>query len=365
MRKTFLQPVLQQLRQGHWSWLLRQLGKTAVIKFINPLLGSRKEILPWRTGPVMAVLIPTYRCNSNCLACDLKKRGDSKKEIGTGKLKKIIDEMVELGSSGLSLTGGEPLLRKDIFDLIAYANQKGLVTTLNTNGLLLNKESIDKLLEAGPDNTNISLEAADEHLYQTLRGSASFEDLIVNIKQFSRAIKRVKKRMILTAVTVVSSQNYHQLLAIAKLAKKIGMNKIGFIPLHRIPTRSKRLGEISCGDDRLKKRSFEKMFKKIREIIPIDNSQEYWRMFSAAFAGKKFPLPCLATQTSLFIDCYSNVYYCWPQVEIDQPVGNLKEHLLKEIWQGEKFRKARQSLESCRACFWNCQAELSIFFKKF
>jgi len=353
MRKTFLYPAVRMLKKGNWNWIVHQGSKFLILKYLRKIIPN---IIFY--GPVMGVIVVTYRCNSNCPMCDLKRRSKLHKELTTSEFKKIIDELVRIKTSGISFTGGEPLLRKDIFELIAYANSKGLVTTLNTNALLLNSRNLHLLLSVKPDNINISLDSASSALYDRLRGTKNGLKKLNNLmKKITTQIKEQHLPITLTSVTTVGKTNISELTDIARLAQKMGFHKIGFNPLHNI--NQKVIPSIWKNIE-----SSSSIFQKIKKIrMTIDNSTGYLTMFDNAHAGKPFPIPCLSGYSSLFIDCYGDIYFCWPHVELNNKITNWKKQKITAYWSSGKHQKNIMLYRECRDCYWNCQAEISILFK--
>ena len=163
----------------------------------------------------------------------------------------------------------------------------------------------------------------------------------------------------MTIVTVVSSKNIRELEQIADLSRRIGADKIGFIPQHSI-TSAPAPFDVTCRDEAAAQ-SVGGAFSRMRARgIAIDNSREYLDMFDDAFRGKKLPIKCCAGRASLVVDCYHNIFPCWPIVEAGRPVENLRTMDIAEVWRSKEYESVRRWTESCRACFWNCHAELSI-----
>lgn len=321
----------------------------------------------------MAVLLVTYRCNSRCLMCDLPMRAmkSTEPEYTTEQWKDVIKQLAEIKTAGIGFTGGEPLVRSDTADLIEYAKRLGLVTTLNTNGVLLFSDNIKKILNVEPDNINISLDGINGETYDYVRGTPrGFVRMTENVKNLVKERNRLQKNTTITMVTCVSQYNIEELDKIADLAADLGADKIGFMPMHRIPDtkvyQNPKIRPLTCKSDykNIGKIFLNKLAKiKAKNRIRIDNSQVYLEMFPAAFRGAKFPLPCLAGETSLTIDCYGNIFGCWPFLELKRPSLVLKGKKLKDIWFSKEYDLVRKTTAGCRACFWNCQSELSIFYR--
>lgn len=114
----------------------------------------------------------TRRCNQKCAHCYLDAGElEGRDEISTPEAFRFIDEIAGLSAGAmLVLTGGEPLLRPDILEVASLASSKGLTVVLGTNGTLLDKITIEKLLSSGVKGVGISLDAATPEFHDRFRG---------------------------------------------------------------------------------------------------------------------------------------------------------------------------------------------------
>jgi len=111
------------------------------------------------SAPYRMDLAITYRCNNDCAHCYNARPRDFP-ELSTEHWKKIIDRIWSLGIPHVVFTGGEPTLRNDLPELIAYAEEKGLITGINTNGRRLGDANyVKELVEAGLDHAQITVES--------------------------------------------------------------------------------------------------------------------------------------------------------------------------------------------------------------
>lgn len=160
----------------------------------------------------------TRRCNLSCLHC---RAGAVNKhyegELSTSEALTMIDQIKEVGQPTLILTGGEPLLREDIFDLAAYGIEKGLKVVMAPNGLLLTREAAKKLVEIGIPRISISLDGPDAESHDRLRGvPGAFEGALAGI----RAAK--SEGLAFQINTTLTRQNCDRIEAIMNLAVKLG-----------------------------------------------------------------------------------------------------------------------------------------------
>jgi len=106
--------------------------------------------------PDMIQLMLTSRCNIRCKICDVWKQQFTE-ELTTEEVKSLVDQAIEMGIKMIYFTGGEALLRKDIFELINYASRPGIITTANTNGSFITEEFAKEIVSSKLRNINFSL----------------------------------------------------------------------------------------------------------------------------------------------------------------------------------------------------------------
>ena len=117
------------------------------------------------SAPYRMDLALTYRCNNNCAHC-YNARPRQQNELSTAQWKQILDKLWDIGVPHIVFTGGEPTLRDDLPELVAYAEKKGQITGINTNGRRLKyPDFVKKLVDAGLDHVQITYEShiADIH----------------------------------------------------------------------------------------------------------------------------------------------------------------------------------------------------------
>jgi len=110
----------------------------------------------------------TDRCNLRCVMCRQWRKPPAE-ELSTKRWKGIIKDLKQNGIHNIHFTGGEPLLRKDLAPLVSYAGENGFTTGITTNGLLLNEETLTKLIGAKLNSIGISIDAREAD-YDKLRG---------------------------------------------------------------------------------------------------------------------------------------------------------------------------------------------------
>ncbi len=125
------------------------------------------------TAPYRMDLALTYRCNNDCAHC-YNARGRDYPELSTSKWKQILDRLWEVGIPHIVFTGGEPTLRDDLPELVAHAEHNGQITGLNTNARRLSDQGfLDRLLAAGLDHVQVTLESHDPAIHDLMVGGNS------------------------------------------------------------------------------------------------------------------------------------------------------------------------------------------------
>jgi radical SAM protein with 4Fe4S-binding SPASM domain len=326
-------------------------------------------------GPLHGSIIATYRCNLRCSMCELYKRPAEyekagKSELSTGEMKRVIDDFAAIRTAGIGFTGGEPLLRQDMVELIAYAKSKGMITHMSSNGFAINETVAKNLMESGLDAIGFSLDGATRETHDGIRGINGSYDRVINaISIFNRLNKTAKKKIIIVVVTVISTLNLHEIKDIVYILKGIGVDKISFIPFHDIGVLSD--GTPKMGRHKIDRGELQRLDDVIDELISIrkkesiiDSSEGYLRMFKYCFRNRPMPVPCYAGYATLAIDGYGDIYPCFPFAEIGLKghVTNVRDVALKDYWKSKKMQSVRESIRDCRKCFWNNQTEINLLF---
>lgn len=135
------------------------------------------------SAPYRMDLAVTYRCNNNCSHC-YNARPRNGHELSTGEWISVIDRLWEIGIPHLVFTGGEPTLRTDLKELISYAQKKGQITGINTNGRRLKDlEFLKSLVDVGLDHIQITLESSNPHIHdQMVEMDGAWHDTVAGLK---------------------------------------------------------------------------------------------------------------------------------------------------------------------------------------
>jgi len=145
-----------------------------------------------RKFPVLSEIALTYRCQNRCFFCyaSSPERGRNVPEMTTDEVKIVLDKILDQAHvPTVSFTGGEPTLRRDLPDLIAYARGRGLRANLITNGIrCADAEFVTQLVDAGLNSAQVSLEAGDAETHDAVVGHpGAFEKTLQGVRNFKAA----------------------------------------------------------------------------------------------------------------------------------------------------------------------------------
>ncbi len=340
MRRLYGDLLLRRLKAGDFLWPLRALRSAA-----GALLGEAR--------PLLGTLIVTYRCDLDCAMCDLPSRGDRRREMDLLGLRGVLDAFRDLGVLGVGVTGGEPLLRPDTLDVIRHGSGRGLLMHLNTNGTLVTDDLARALADAGLASVNISLDGPDAETHDRLRGRPGSFARVLRAAAHLLAVPRRPYRVALTCA--LGAKNADKIDALLDRARDLGVDRVGFLPVHT------PAGALAP-EDGAAARAAERLAARSGNDPLLDNSRAYLSLFARAFSGALSPVPCHAPRTSIVIDCYGAVYPCVPLNAARKPVG---EGDVRALWRSETYRRAREALQGCRACYWNCHTEMNLALRPF
>ena len=165
--------------------------------------------------PVVIVWNYTNRCNLNCLHCHQNSGEAGKRELTTEEVLKVIDKLGEAGLSILTFSGGEPLLRPDIYVAIERAEDIGIFCTIASNGTLMTKSVVHKLKDAGIEEDRFEIRVVEKvkNIAKTIIEKAVNEDfgtLVIGRSGISKSIfmgsvsRSIIKRSSNRAIWIVS-----------------------------------------------------------------------------------------------------------------------------------------------------------------
>lgn len=269
----------------------------------------------------------TNQCNLTCSHC-YQDAGDAKEaELTTQEGKELIDGIARAGFKIMIFSGGEPLMRPDIYELVSYASGKGLRPVFGTNGMLITKEVAQKLKDAGAMAMGISLDSLDEKKHNAFRGHP---------EAFSRTIQGMKNckevGLPFQIHTTVMDWNKEEICDIIDFAVEMGAitEQIFFlIPVGRGVLIEKNAVEVMEYENLL--RTIMEKQKQVDIPIKPTCAPQFTRVAKqlGVDINERYTRGCLAGLTYCIISPTGKVRPCAYMVE---EAGDVHEMLFDEIW---------------------------------
>ena len=305
----------------------------------------------------------TYRCPLHCPYCSNPAKLRNDRELTTDEWRRVLHEAAELGVLQVGFSGGEPLVRQDLPELIQSARAAKLYTNLITSGVGLDEKRAHNLREAGLDSVQLSFQAADADLADEIAGARAHQRKL-DAAAFIRAAG-----ISLSLNFVIHRRNIDQLPQMIELTEKLGAQRVelanaqfyGWAFLNRtalLPTREQvlRAREVATA-------AKERLAGKIDIFYVLPDYYE------------TRPKPCLSGwgQRYLTVNPIGDVLPC-PTASSAIPdlrLENLRTQSLDWIWRESesfnRFRGTEWMPEPCRSCpqkeidFGGCRCQAALF----
>ena len=321
--------------------------------------GFSKKILRLK-APGAVVWEITRKCNLQCAHCSsaAEKIGDI--ELNTEEAKSLIDQLSEAGVCWLLFSGGEPLLRKDFFELAQYTVEKGLTISLASNGTLITKEIAKRLKKIGFHSIQISVDGATKETHESFRGTSGC---------FAKAVEGVKNCITagleVSVAPTITSINYGELEEIIFMAERLGATGVNVFDF--IPTGQGKVFQDLC-DIGFEKRGemLEKIAKIKREMVGkmrislattmnsfrvlIEIEEKWFVKALESFGG------CAAGRVYCAISANGEVKPC---VFLPVIAGSLRSHSFNAIWREAIVFKELRNRELLRGFCSRCDLKFA------
>jgi radical SAM protein with 4Fe4S-binding SPASM domain len=282
------------------------------------------------------------RCNLNCAHCGAVKE-KYEKELTTEQIKNLIDELSKMKVRFFAATGGEPLLRKDILEVMRYARDRGINTGLATNGFFIDEKKAKEIKGAGIESVQISLDGK-EKTHNDIRGNdLCFQKAVAAIK-----LLQEQKIKLVSVATTITPTNFNELVKLKEILLDLSVKTwricvvmpIGRAEEKELLLSSRQLKElfefVSSNKDKIK--------IQIGENLP----------FLAEYETKirKSPLVCPVGFTACCIGVDGYVRGCPEMPDIEKfREGSILEKPFLEIWKEEFGRyRNREIIKTDKKC---------------
>jgi MoaA/NifB/PqqE/SkfB family radical SAM enzyme len=302
----------------------------------NVLAAEQGEIPPH--GPYMAELDITYRCNCRCQMCQ-RWQDPRREELSLDEYRSLAATLDRMGAHQVSVAGGEPLVREDVFDIIRAFSSRGMSVNLCTNGLLLDRLH-EAVCQSAPTCVTVSLDGATAESHDRIRGRegayARTEKGVLAILRHPRG-----RRPIVRVRMTVNNLNQREIGAFYRRWKDVA-DDVLLQPVH------------DCGDTYYSV-SGDAAGRIDPEVVAAQTRHTPWardgyvgRWVTAMRQGVAFPWQtCYAGVMMGRIDPWGNLYPC---LEQHVRIGSIRETPFEDLWCGPALTAERERLAKRRTC---------------
>ena len=284
--------------------------------------------------PIYMEVSPSGACNHRCLYCGLDFMEYKPRYLDPDTFKLRLSELGTLGLKSIMYAGeGEPFLHKDMAEIVKHTKKSGIDVAITTNGVLLKKDIINNIL-SDTEWIKVSINGATKDTYAKIHRCKpdNFERVIENMSYAAKLKKDKGYVCTLGMQLLLLPDNYHEAVALAKLACEIGMNYLVIKPYSQHP--QSKTTKYSA----IKYDQYEYLWDELKELENDDFSVIFRiRTMKKWDMADKLYHRCLALPFWSYIDAGGNVWGCSVYLgDKNFLYGNIYEQTFEEIWEGEK-----------------------------
>lgn len=303
------------------------------------------------TRPVQIYGIVNRHCNLRCKMCNCWRTENT--ELPASVWIHALKSLKEfVGTFNINFSGGEPLLKKDLFEILEFCGKENIIAGITTNGLLLNKEKVKRIIDCGLFNVNISIDSLDDKIYDKIRGVPGY---LSRVKENVNYLKDYKEKagsdLKIIVKPTVCSENLHCLNEIVEYAKETGITGVNFQPIFKWSEESNEMFKV---DFETLDKTVEQLIEMKNEGYPILNSEANIRQWVDHFKCNipQRHSPCRVALRNITIKATGDIVLCG---FIDSLIGNIQNDDIGTIWYSQETKKLKTALVGCkRLCTATC-----------
>jgi len=327
------------------------IEKKHLLRHLSKIVLQREFFLP-------------LKCNieviSTCqLDCDFCYVGEGKLKPFRAKNRMTYDDFlkiwddIELFTTEVEFTGGEPTLNKEVYQMMQKAKETGVYTTLTTNAQLINEKLSKKILEANPSRVLIALDGIDNNMYESTRKRGDYNVLLNNISELVKAKSKYPNNTTnIQLQTIIHKKTVDHISSFKKIAKEIGANSISTKPLFIWPDSTDE----------------EIQFLKENYLIKDKNQYSYYKLDENGdfIINWRTPGFCSNTQ-NVHIGSGSEVIPCWYLLRDTFDTDRIIDSNFYDIWFSDKYKNYRYIMENeeisaaCKKCIGRYEPDIYTF----
>jgi MoaA/NifB/PqqE/SkfB family radical SAM enzyme len=317
------------------------------VRFLRNHISNRGFVSVKR--PTYAYITITSRCNSRCRYCDMWKN-TTEDPLSTDEWKRIIDELVTLGVVILTISGGEPFIRKDLFEIASYAKSQGLYTIVVTNLSLVKVSDVEKIADSF-DFFGISIDSTRPEIYQEIRGMDWLERNKEKVRKIMAGLAELKADVTVCGMVTVSNRNASEMQDIIHMVfDDLGMDTISFNLLD--PNGSAGARDFSPTQEQIN--YARKVILEKKTAYPISNSTRFLNQLGN-FDYKCNPWKCAQINEKGFLISPCLFSSSNPGLFPNVRTTDLRRNKLSDEW--KKLQEIYSEYNACNVCNLGCVVE--------
>lgn len=251
----------------------------------------------------------------------------------------------------INFSGGETLMKPDLFEILALCHKLGITSGITTNALLLSQDRFERLMENDIFNLNISLDSIDPEVHDLLRGMDGLcEKVKANIERSVEQRARARSHIRIVLKPIMCAQTLSGLTSIVRYAADLGLTGVHFQP---ITERTEVAKSMVIEDLEHLREVIEHLILMKKAGYPVMNSEVSLREHLNHFNGcPPARSACLIGLRNLFVSADGEMRPCH---RYGVSLGNIQRDDIGQVWPSEKGRELRRKLVQCdRFCLGTC-----------
>jgi len=306
----------------------------------------------------------TRRCNLRCVHC----RSSSEEEVKghpdftTGEARRVLEDIASYAKPVVVLSGGEPLMRKDVFEIARHGTQLGLRMCLATNGTLVTEETCGKIKDSGIRIVSMSLDGSTEAVHDDFRSQKGAFAGTINAARLFR--KHGIEFIINSSFT---KRNQEEIPKVYRLAKELGATAWYMFMIVPTGRGEEIMNELISKEDYEDILEWHYEMEKEEDVMLVRPTcaPHYYRIVLQKNKESEDKLKrrtlkfstggakgCIAGQLICLIDVDGNVLPC---SYFPKPAGNIREQPFKDIWENSELFKSLRDFKSYKGRCGSCE----------
>jgi AdoMet-dependent heme synthase len=287
--------------------------------------------------PLSVHLDVTYRCNERCVHCYLDH--DDHGELSTAEIKSVLTQLSEAGVFFLTISGGEVLMRRDLFEILEFARGLLFNVKLKTNGAMIREAEAKRIRELGVEQIQISVYSHRPEVHDAITKLPGSLKRTIEAIRFLRA-----QRLKVTIANVLMSANAEDYAGVAALAKELGAAYTVDPTITPKIDGDRSILHLNIEDSALR--------HAFHDPDLVGDVEQFCAPPPSPDEDVMEGYPCSAGHTSCYISPYGDVFPC---VAFPLPSGNVRTQKFLDIWRGSRelneVRSIRaKDLSTCSSC---------------